>query len=372
MQSPPMLRRDQSMAARTTLAVGGPARWYAQAANSAELVQLTQWAEHMDLALLILGGGSNLLVADSGYEGLVLSHVDDHISIEHLGNQALLRVGAGCTWDKLVAYAVNNDLAGIECLSGIPGSVGAAPIQNIGAYGQEIAEVLTCVHVLDIHSGTQRSIPPAECGFSYRHSHFKGEWKGRFIVTGVDLSLRMGPPAMPRYPALRLHLAETHGPGVPTVEQIRRAVLAIRRQKSMVLDPQDPNTRSAGSFFTNPVVPDALADSVAAKAATEGPTRMPRWPATAKHSKLSAAWLIEHSGFSKGFADGRVGLSTKHCLALINRGGARAIDIARLAARIRLAVFEHYAVRLTPEPVFVGFHLPTNDLLDRLAQEQQP
>lgn len=333
-------RPDVPLASRTTLAVGGPARWHALAHNPAELAAHLQKAG--DLPTLVLGGGSNLLIADAGFPGLVVEYLAD--GIRRLSEHDL-EVDAGVIWDALVEYCVEHGLAGLECLSGIPGRVGAAPIQNIGAYGQEVAERLTAVLAVDRASGQAVTLPAQECGFGYRWSHFKGEWLNRYVVTGVRLRLDPGGAATVRYADLTRRLAEGAG-----LAEVRRTVLEVRRTKSMVYDPQDPNHRSAGSFFMNPVV-DRL------------PGEMPNWPAPEGRVKLSAAWLIENSGFPRGFIHGRAGLSSNHTLALINRGQASATDLVELARLIRNGVRDRFGVTLVPEPVFVGFESSLEELL---------
>lgn len=338
-----MWRENVDLSSRTTLGVGGPARWHALAQNPTELASHLREAERQGLPVLVLGGGSNLLIADSGFAGLVVEYLADGIRIlsEHD-----LEVDAGVHWDALVEHCVDRGLAGLECLSGIPGRVGAAPIQNIGAYGQEVAERLTAVLAVERASGKLVTLPASECGFGYRWSHFKGDWANRYVVTGVRLRLSPGGAASVRYADLVKRLASD-----ASLQDVRRTVIEVRRTKSMVYDPRDPNHRSAGSFFMNPVVDASLA--------REG---MPSWPAGDK-VKLSAAWLIEQSGFPRGYVHGRAGLSSNHTLALINRGGATAEDMLELAGVIRRAVREKWGVTLHPEPVFVGFDRTVQELL---------
>lgn len=340
------------MAGLTTLAVGGPARWHAIARDPAEVAGHLQAAADRQIRTLILGGGSNLLVSDRGFDGLVLEVRADRVELRPNGGTHVRMVcQAGAEWDQVVATAVQHDLAGIECLSGIPGRVGAAPIQNIGAYGQEVASVLHAVHVVERHTGRPRELAAQECGFAYRWSRFKGEWHDRFAITSVELKLERGGAPSLRYQDLRRHFPEGAQPGLA---EVRRAVLDIRRSKSMVYDPADPNHRSAGSFFLNPVVPPAQVP--------EGED-VPRYPAPEGKVKLSAAWLIERAGFPKGMTLGKAGLSTNHTLALINRGGASAADLIALAARIRAGVRERFGITLHPEPIFIGFQESADELL---------
>lgn len=355
--TPAEVQTGVRLADHTTLAVGGPAWGFAEVTSPEQAAALAAWAEGEGRPVLVLGGGSNLLVADAGFAGLVLraSRVG---GAPAFGPDGVVRAGAGVPWDHLVAEAVARGLAGVEALSGIPGDVGAAPIQNIGAYGQEVAEVLEAVEVVELATGATAVLDKPACGFGYRHSVFKAEARGRYLVTQVRLRLRPGGAPEVRYP----ELARAVGPA-PTVAQVREAVLQIRASKSMVLDPTDPNHRSAGSFFMNPVVPADLAAEVAARAAARGLPPPPRYPAADGQVKLSAAWLIERAGFTKGFGAGRAGLSTRHCLALVNRGGATAQDILTLAREVRAGVRAAFGVTLWPEPVFVGFEAEVAELL---------
>ena len=261
-----------------------------------------------------------------------------------------MKVGAGEPWDETVADCVERGLAGLECLSGIPGSVGGAPIQNVGAYGQEVADTIHEVVAFDRSADRLVSLPGAACGFDYRTSRFKREDAGRFIVCAVTLRLRPG-KGTATYPDVIGHL-EGAGIASPSVGDVRNAVLAIRRRKGMVIDASDPDTRSVGSFFMNPIVP---ADTHARIAASESAGRVPGFVLASGDVKIPAAWLIERSGFSKGYAHGRVGLSSKHPLALVNRGGATSRDVLDLALLIKRGVAEQFGIWLRPEPTFVGF-----------------
>jgi UDP-N-acetylmuramate dehydrogenase len=259
-------------------------------------------------------------------------------------------VAAGEGWDDLVRCAVARDWAGLECLSGIPGRVGATPIQNVGAYGQEVSETITAVHAIDRTTGDTVSLPTSECGFGYRDSRFKSAEPDRWIVIGVTYRLRPGGTPTVKYDELAKHL-RGRGLDRPTLGQVRESVIEIRRAKSMVLDAADPNRRSCGSFFTNPIVAPAHADTIATRA---GVATMPRWAQADGAVKLSAAWLIERAGFTRGTSAGPVGLSTRHTLAIVCHDGARAADVAGFARRIRDTVAERFDVRLTPEPVLWG------------------
>lgn len=333
------------LAPLTTLGIGGPARHYTRIGASEQLARALAWARERDLDVLVLGGGSNLLVGDDGFPGLVVHVVIDGVEYAVAGGSTEVTAGAGESWDGLVAAVVGRGLAGVECLSGIPGFVGATPIQNVGAYGQEVAETIVRVEVVDRKTAEVLSIANAECAFGYRDSRFKQADRDRYIVTSVTYRLEKdGAPAI-RYPELRRHLEAT-GVEQPSLGAVREAVLAIRRRKSMVVDTADPDSRSAGSFFTNPVVTSEVADRI-------GIEGMPRYPA-GDHVKLSAAWLIEQAGFSRGHVAGNVGLSTKHTLAIVNRGGGTAREVVALADEIRKRVNDRFGVELVPEPIFVN------------------
>lgn len=333
------------LAPLTTLGIGGPARHYTRIGASEQLARALAWARERDLEVLVLGGGSNLLIGDSGYPGLVVHVVIDGVEYAVAGGSTEVTAGAGESWDGLVAAVVGRGLGGVECLSGIPGFVGATPIQNVGAYGQEVAETIVRVEVVDRKTAEVLSIANAECAFGYRDSRFKQADRDRYIVTSVTYRLENdGAPAI-RYPELRRHLEAT-GVEQPSLGAVREAVLAIRRRKSMVVDTADPDSRSAGSFFTNPIVTSEVADRI-------GIEGMPRYPA-GDHVKLSAAWLIEQAGFARGHVAGNVGLSTKHTLAIVNRGGGTAREVVALADEIRRRVNDRFGVELVPEPVFVN------------------
>ncbi len=337
------------LAEHTTLGVGGPAAWWCEARDVAELRAALDWANARGLPLVALGGGSNVLVADAGIDALVVRLRMPHLEAHEERGRARVSVGAGVAWDELVAWTVARGYAGIECLSGIPGDVGAAPMQNIGAYGQEVAGVIERVRAVELASGGERDFSAAECRFGYRDSVFKHEAEGRYLVTSVYFRFQRGAPTVV-YPEL-----QRAAPPSPTLAQIRDTVIALRRGKSMVLDPSDENRRSAGSFFVNPVIPSSMADEAAARAARLAPGQtMPRFP-QADGDKLSAAWLIERAGLAKGTRRGAVGLSTRHSLAIVNFGGATAAQIVAFAAEVRARVRDAFGVTLTPEPRFYGF-----------------
>ncbi|MBW2452954.1 MAG: UDP-N-acetylmuramate dehydrogenase [Deltaproteobacteria bacterium] len=347
------LQEHPSLADRTTLAVGGPARYWLDAADSDTVVGALKWAEERDLPVAVLGGGSNVLVADRGFGGLVLRVRAAERRTLPAGDDVLVDVGAGHDWDELTAWAVNQDLAGLECLAGIPGDVGAAPIQNVGAYGQEVGDCLVHVEAIERATGTQVVIDRASCALGYRQSVFKAAWADRYVVVGVRLRLRRGGEPGMAYPGVERAL----GGQRPTLKAVRAAVLALRKDKSMVLSTDDENRRSAGSFFVNPTVTDDRAHEVAELARQiVGPGEsMPAHPSPDGRIKLSAAWLIERSGLPKGTVRGRVGLSTRHCLAIVNRGGATAAEVVAFAAEVRARVRDRFTVALEPEPRLIGF-----------------
>jgi UDP-N-acetylmuramate dehydrogenase len=319
------------LAELTTLRLGGPVGAIVTPRDEAELIEAARDAA------LILAGGSNLVVADEGVAGTVVRVTPD--AVEEAGTA--LHVSAGAEWDALVADCVADGLQGFECLSGIPGSVGATPIQNVGAYGQEVAETIEFVRVFDRETGRVEVMSPAECGFAYRSSVFK--YHDRRLVLSVAFRLRRSRQSGPiRYAELARALDIPVG-GTAPLADVREAVLALRRGKGMVIDPADPDSVSAGSFFTNPIL----------DAAPEG---APTWPEPDGRVKTSAAWLIERAGFHKGYGNGRVGISTKHTLALVNRGGATTAELMALAHEIAAGVQERFGIGLHPEPVLVGHH----------------
>jgi UDP-N-acetylmuramate dehydrogenase len=357
---PSGLAESVPLAGLSTLGVGGPARYYVGAASVESVAEAASWARAEGRPLLFLGGGSNLVVSDEGFPGLVV-----HLQIR--GVQAVpadgavdLTAGAGEPWDSLVGRAVSEGWAGVECLSGIPGLVGATPMQNVGAYGQDVSETITRVRVLDLRSGEVDDLDREECRFGYRDSRFKREDRGRYVVLGVTYRLRPGGPPSIRYADLERHLA-AQGIGAPTLADTRRAVLDVRRRKSMVIDPGDPNRRSVGSFFMNPVVPTAEAERIEAALRADGTLatseKMPAFPAADGRTKLSAAWLIERSGLRRGHRRGNAAISTHHTLAIVNCGSATAQEVVALAREIRERVRGRFGITLTPEPVFVGLEL---------------
>jgi UDP-N-acetylmuramate dehydrogenase len=358
-------REHVPLAPHCTLGVGGPARYFVEARTEADVADALDWARGRGVPVRVLGGGSNLVVADAGIDALVLKIGLRGVQVADPGEGAAgggpggsrapveVTAAAGEPWDDLVRMTVARGWAGLECLSGIPGLVGATPIQNVGAYGQDVAAVVTAVRALDRAGGAVVGLAGAECAFAYRDSRFKSAEPGRFVVLAVTYRLSPGGAPAVRYAELERDL-RGRGRREPTVADVRESVLAIRRSKSMVLDPADPNRRSCGSFFVNPsVTPEACAR---VEAEARDPA-MPRWPQPDGTVKLSAAWLIERAGFRRGETEGPVGLSTRHTLAVVAHDGATARDVARFARRVRAAVAERFGVHLTPEPEFWGMAL---------------
>lgn len=348
------------LASLTTMRVGGPARRLVTASTTDELVDAVREVDDADEPLLVLSGGSNVLVSDEGFDGTVVQVATRGVRVESADacGGAFVTVAAGESWDGLVARAVELGWAGIEALSGIPGLVGATPIQNVGAYGQEVAQTVARVRVWDRHDQRVLTLAAADCGFGYRHSRFKGT--DRYVVLEVSFQLEIADLCRPlAYAALAAGLDVPVGTRVPLADA-REAVLAQRRLRGMVLDPGDHDTWSCGSFFTNPIVGAqefaAVVEHAARRLGPDAP--IAHWPAADGSIKLSAAWLIEHSGFGKGYgAPGPATLSSKHTLALTNRGSARAADVLALARAIRDGVHAAYGVVLVNEPVFVGLDL---------------
>lgn len=349
-------QRDIALGPLTTLGVGGPARFFIRVHEAAEVAAAVTWARRQQLRWMVLGGGSNVVVDDAGFDGLVIYMALRGIATDSASDALYLTAAAGEEWDALVEYCVERGWAGVECLSGIPGRVGATPIQNVGAYGQEVGQLIERVETYDSVLDEVKTFTNGECRFSYRDSRFKSADAGRYVVLSVTYRLRSGGTPSIRYAELA-RAVEARGFDAPDLRQVRGTVLAVRRGKSMVLDAADPNSRSVGSFFVNPVVTAERYASLIAAAREAGvigsDVEPPHYPA-ANGTKLSAAWLIERAGFKRGYQMDRVGLSQNHALAIINRGGARAADVLRLMNAIRQGVEEKFGVVLQPEPVFVG------------------
>lgn len=340
------------LADHTTLRVGGPAERFVVATTERELVETVADCDSRGEQVLVLGGGSNLLISDEGFPGTVVRVAMTGLKADvSTCGGASVRVAAGENWDTFVSYAVDQEWTGIEMLSGIPGLVGATPIQNVGAYGSDVSHTIDAVRTWDRKERTQRTFPLADCGFGYRTSRFKRE-PGRYLVLEVGFQFQLGSLGSPvAYPELARHLGVELGTRAPA-RAIREAVLSIRAGKGMVLSPTDPDTWSAGSFFTNPIL---SADEAAAL-----PADAPRFPADGGLVKTSAAWLIQHAGFQKGFGTERASLSTKHVLALTNRGGATAADLAELAGQVQRGVADRFGIQLVPEVNLIGLTTSTS------------
>jgi UDP-N-acetylmuramate dehydrogenase len=371
------VREQVMLAGYTTLGVGGPAARFVDAGTDEQVIAEVRDADAAGEPVLVLGGGSNLVVADEGFPGTVVHVATSGVSIAGEDDGVLVAVAAGEDWDRLAERCVAEGLSGIECLSGIPGLAGATPIQNVGAYGQEVSETVVAVRAYDRLRDTIATLANAECGFGYRTSAFKrsvgvqrgraaldaAAATGRFVVLGVTFRLSRDPLSAPvRYGELARMLGTGDGGRAPLAD-VRAAVLALRRGKGMVLDPADPDTRSAGSFFTNPVLGGGQLADVQRRAAARagvsaGEVSVPHFPAGDGQVKVPAAWLIEHAGFGKGYpGGGGACISSKHTLALVNGGGASSASLVALAREIRNGVRQAFGVDLVNEPVLIGAEL---------------
>jgi UDP-N-acetylmuramate dehydrogenase len=361
----------------TTLRLGGPAARLVRAASAEHIVREVRAADEAGEPVLVLGGGSNLVVADEGFPGTVVQVASSGVQLAPRGGEVELTAAAGEDWDGVVQRSLAEGLAGIECLSGIPGQTGATPIQNVGAYGQEVAQTITAVHAYDRVLDREVWLSAADCGFGYRTSAFKRHGggraealnpaaaTGRHVVLRVTFRLTKSALCAPvRYTELAKLLGVSEGDAVPLADA-RAAVLQLRRGKGMLLDPADPDTRSAGSFFTNPIVPASQYADLAARTLAGGgegggePRPIPHWDAGEGQVKLSAAWLIEQAGFAKGFpGEGAAArISTKHTLALTNPGGARTAALITLARQVRAGVYQKFGVELANEATLIGIEL---------------
>ncbi|MGZ4464875.1 MAG: UDP-N-acetylmuramate dehydrogenase [Nocardioides sp.] len=350
MAEQPTAPAPSGLAALTTLRLGGPARRTVHATTEAQLVDVVRSCDESGEPVLLVAGGSNLVVGDDGFPGTAVVVATRGVRVDaDACSGASVTVAAGESWDAFVARAVEEGWVGIEALSGIPGSVGATPVQNVGAYGQEVASTIASVRCWDRVTGGVRTFFASDCGFGYRTSRFKRE-PDRYVVLEVTFQLRLGDLGAPvTYAELARTLGVEVGERAP-LAAVREAVLGLRRGKGMVLDPDDHDTWSAGSFFTNPVLD--------AEVAARLPDGAPRWEQPDGTVKTSAAWLIEHAGFTKGYGAGPVSLSTKHTLALTNRGGARSADLLALAGEVQHGVLARFGIWLVNEPVLVGCSLP--------------
>ncbi|MBS1802998.1 MAG: UDP-N-acetylmuramate dehydrogenase [Acidobacteria bacterium] len=347
------IEENRELAPLTTFGVGGPARWFVKAAEEADVIEAVEWAHRQRASLFILGGGSNLLVSDDGFDGLVLQIALKGIRGRLTPDSAncLYEVGAGEDWDAFVQRTVEENCAGIECLAGIPGTVGGTPVQNVGAYGEEVSSTIQSVRAYDTDRKQIVELGAGECGFSYRSSRFNSSDRGRFVVLSVVYRLARGGSPTLKYADLQ----RVFTPGyVPSLNEVAGAVRQIRQSKGMLLVEGDPDCRSAGSFFKNPIISREIAAAISQTAGSE-PPRFSAGADLPEKVKLPAAWLIEQAGFARGYRLGRAGISSKHTLALVNLGGARASEIVALANEIRSAVSSKFSVELEMEPVMLGF-----------------
>ena len=351
------LQENVPLAPLTTFGVGGAARFFVEATSAQEIGDAVNEARARKVPLFVLGGGSNLVVADTGYAGLVLHVATRGIESEQHSGKMFFDVAAGEDWDGFVARAVAADCAGVECMSGIPGTVGGTPVQNVGAYGQEVSDTIEAVTALDLNTGRTVELCNEACGFAYRTSIFNTSHRGQYIVLKVRFALE--PHGAPKLEYADLNSYFAGRSSQPTLAETREAVRAIRHRKAMLIVPGDEDCRSAGSFFKNPILTEAqyagLAKRVGELRLASAPPRF----TTPEGIKTSAAWLVEQAGFHKGYGKGAVGISRKHTLAIVNRGGAKAADIIALKNEVQRGVREKFGIELEPEPVFLGFE-PTD------------
>lgn len=351
------MKENILLAPYTTLGIGGPARFFSEVESEADLLAAFSFAEDRQVPVFVLGGGSNALVADEGFDGLVLRVTLKGVSWSDQGDKTLVTAGAGEDWDNLVRQCVERDLAGVECLSGIPGSVGGAPVQNIGAYGQEVSETIVSARVFDRHARRFAELSNAECRFSYRASVFNTTARDHYIVTAVTYALKPHGEPVIRYPDLKNFFANVSTR--PSLGEIREAVRSIRSRKAMLITPDDSDCRSAGSFFKNPIITLEHLQQIETESKEKGligeSESVPHFAVGGGKVKASAAWLIERAGFQRGYQKGRAAISSKHTLALVNRGWATAREVIDLAREIEQRVLERFGIALTPEPVLIGF-----------------
>lgn len=340
-----IIQENVPLAPFTTLGVGGLARFFVKAETEDDLSEAFGYAVQHSIPMFVLGGGSNIVVSDAGFDGLVVHVVLKGMDFTETG---VVTAAAGEDWDDFVGACVDRNLAGVECLSGIPGSIGGTPVQNVGAYGQEVSETIVSVRCFDRETGEFIELSNAACGFEYRKSIFNSTHRDRYIVTSVEYRLeKNGAPKI-----VYKDLIEYFDGRTPTLRETRDAVISIRRAKSMVIDAADPNSRSVGSFFKNPVIPASIAVDIAVRIGIE---KLPQFPVNEVSVKIPAAWLIEQAGFQKGFRLGNAGISDNHSLAIVNRGGAAAAEIIALKELIQERVEEKFGIAIEPEPIFVGF-----------------
>ncbi len=349
-----LLEENRPLAPFTTFGIGGPARWFVIAEQEDEIAEAASWAQERGIALFVLGGGSNLLVCDAGFNGLVLRVGLQGIEAHPDQDRTVYRAAAGEVWDHFVQRTVEDKCAGLECMAGIPGTVGGTPVQNVGAYGQEVASTIKTVRVFDLKENAFVEFAGNACGFAYRRSRFNTVDRNRYVVTRVGYGLIEGGAPTLRYGDLQN--AFPAGTAAPLAE-VAAAVRRIRNSKGMLLVDGDPDCRSAGSFFKNPVVDDEQVQQIETVSGKEPPRfSAGPLPENVGRVKLPAAWLIEQAGFTKGYTRGAAGVSSRHTLALVNRGGAKAADILALAEEIRSAVEHRFGIHLEMEPVLLGFN----------------
>jgi UDP-N-acetylmuramate dehydrogenase len=351
------VRENVPLASLTTLGIGGPARYFVAVQSEAELREAMQWARAKSLPEFILGGGSNLVVSDAGWPGLLIKMEIGIIRRSREGGKDIFSAGAGVDWNEFVASAVGSSCAGVECLNGIPGTVGATPVQNVGAYGQDVSETILKVRALVRETLEPIEFSNQECGFSYRTSRFNTHDKDKFVITRVDFALTQSGQPKVEYADVKKYFAVNGGR--PTLQSVSEAVWKIRRAKAMVITEDEPDSRSAGSFFKNPIIPSQQFASLAEGARSRG-SELPSFPANDGLVKIPAAWLIENAGLHKGFTLGHVGISSKHTLALVNRGGATSAELLALKDLVQQKVHDTFGIELRPEPVFIGFDRATH------------
>jgi len=351
-----LIEEYKPLAPLTTIGIGGPARWFVEAASEEEIAEAAAWAEERGAPLFVLGGGSNLLVSDAGFDGMILRIRLRGIAMMDAPDGSgykIYQAAAGEEWEHCVQQTIEDGCAGLECLAGIPGTVGGTPVQNIGAYGQEVATVIERVRAYDLRERRFIEFTAAECGFAYRRSRFNSDDRGQYIITRVVYRLKPGGVPTLRYAELQRNFPEGAQPSLAEVAaQVRR----IRQVKGMLLVEGDPDCRSAGSFFKNPMVSEEQFRQITV-ASDDKPPCLPTGPDNQNQGrfKIPAAWLIEQAGFSKGYTRGKAAISSRHTLALVNRGGASAADVLALAGLITDAVEKRFGIHLETEPVLVGF-----------------
>jgi UDP-N-acetylmuramate dehydrogenase len=349
-----LLEENKPLAPFTTFGIGGPARWFLTAEHEDEIAEAATWAQERGITLFVLGGGSNLLVADTGFNGLVLRVGLQGVETHRNQERTVYRAAAGEDWDHFVQRTVEDNCAGLECLAGIPGTVGGTPVQNVGAYGQEVASTIRNVRVFDLKENAFVEFAVSACGFAYRRSRFNTVDRNRYVVTRVDYGLIEGGAPTLRYGDLQKAFPAG---ATASLAEVTAAVRRVRNSKGMLLVNGDPDCRSAGSFFKNPVVDDEQVQQIETVSGKEPPRfSAGPLPENVGRVKLPAAWLIEQAGFTKGYRRGAAGVSSRHTLALINRGGAKAADILALADEIRSAVEHRFGIDLEMEPVLLGFN----------------